>query len=118
MGEKYLPTKSKQKAFKVSSLNTNTFDGQKRTKLGTAQNPLRLVVHTEEKREELRTLCDENGWVNRIKVKPELEVDLKDLTLMQAESVETKKNEHNLGRNDNCFCGSGKKYKKCCLNKS
>ncbi|HQS84070.1 MAG TPA: SEC-C metal-binding domain-containing protein [Alphaproteobacteria bacterium] len=21
-----------------------------------------------------------------------------------------------LGRNDPCFCGSGKKYKKCCLN--
>lgn len=23
-----------------------------------------------------------------------------------------------LGRNDFCFCGSGKKYKKCCMNKS
>jgi len=23
----------------------------------------------------------------------------------------------NIGRNDPCFCGSGKKYKKCCLNK-
>ncbi|HEY2495343.1 MAG TPA: SEC-C metal-binding domain-containing protein [Paenibacillus sp.] len=21
-----------------------------------------------------------------------------------------------MGRNDKCFCGSGKKYKKCCLN--
>ena len=21
-----------------------------------------------------------------------------------------------LGRNDKCYCGSGKKYKKCCLN--
>ena len=25
--------------------------------------------------------------------------------------------EKKLGRNDKCFCGSGKKYKKCCLNK-
>lgn len=25
------------------------------------------------------------------------------------------RNEHNLGRNDPCFCGSGKKFKKCCL---
>lgn len=24
----------------------------------------------------------------------------------------------NLGRNDPCHCGSGKKYKKCCLGKS
>ena len=23
----------------------------------------------------------------------------------------------NIGRNDPCYCGSGKKYKKCCLNK-
>jgi hypothetical protein len=23
-----------------------------------------------------------------------------------------------IGRNDSCPCGSGKKYKKCCLNKS
>ena len=22
-----------------------------------------------------------------------------------------------IGRNDKCFCGSGKKYKKCCINK-
>lgn len=26
-------------------------------------------------------------------------------------------NNHNLGRNDLCYCGSGKKYKKCCMNK-
>jgi len=24
---------------------------------------------------------------------------------------------HGLGRNDTCICGSGKKFKKCCLNK-
>ena len=25
-------------------------------------------------------------------------------------------NNHDLGRNDLCYCGSGKKYKKCCMN--
>ena len=25
------------------------------------------------------------------------------------------KREYNIGRNDECPCGSGKKYKKCCL---
>ncbi len=117
MGEKYLPTKSKEKPFTVSSLNTNKFDGHKRTKLGTAQNPLRLIVQSEEKRTELRELCDENGWINRIKVKPEQEEDIQDLTLVQSKHVETQENEHNIGRNDACYCGSGKKYKKCCLNK-
>lgn len=24
-------------------------------------------------------------------------------------------NKFKIGRNDSCFCGSGKKYKKCCL---
>jgi uncharacterized protein YecA (UPF0149 family) len=24
-------------------------------------------------------------------------------------------NDHKIGRNDPCHCGSGKKYKKCCL---
>ncbi|MDW7650385.1 MAG: SEC-C metal-binding domain-containing protein [Bacillota bacterium] len=28
---------------------------------------------------------------------------------------ETKKKNHKIGRNEPCFCGSGKKYKKCCL---
>ena len=27
----------------------------------------------------------------------------------------TKRNK--IGRNQKCFCGSGKKYKKCCINK-
>jgi|TARA_B100002019_G_scaffold81273_1_gene70178 peptide deformylase len=27
------------------------------------------------------------------------------------------KNKKNIGRNEPCFCGSGKKYKKCCLGK-
>jgi preprotein translocase subunit SecA len=38
----------------------------------------------------------------------------------QTESVKTVKNTDrfsNVGRNDPCPCGSGKKYKKCCLNK-
>jgi preprotein translocase subunit SecA len=31
----------------------------------------------------------------------------------KAKSV-PKKNEHKVGRNDPCICGSGKKYKNCC----
>jgi hypothetical protein len=35
------------------------------------------------------------------------------------ETLQTIKNEFfgYLGRNDKCYCGSGKKYKKCCLDK-
>ena len=28
-----------------------------------------------------------------------------------------KHNKNKIGRNDKCFCNSGKKYKKCCFNK-
>ena len=28
-----------------------------------------------------------------------------------------KRKEKKIGRNDLCSCGSGKKYKKCCINK-
>jgi len=28
-----------------------------------------------------------------------------------------KKNKHKIGRNDPCPCGSGLKYKKCCMNR-
>ena len=33
-----------------------------------------------------------------------------------ADKTEAIKKEVNIGRNDPCVCGSGKKYKKCCLN--
>ncbi|MDR2641205.1 MAG: SEC-C domain-containing protein [Planctomycetaceae bacterium] len=33
------------------------------------------------------------------------------------EGVERLQNKHTVGRNDPCPCGSGKKYKKCCMNK-
>lgn len=39
------------------------------------------------------------------------------LIIRQRES-EYSKNVHKVGRNDLCPCGSGKKYKKCCLNKN
>lgn len=29
----------------------------------------------------------------------------------------TESDKKNLGRNDPCYCGSGKKYKQCCLEK-
>lgn len=37
--------------------------------------------------------------------------------LYQLENTLKKKQEKKIGRNDPCLCGSGKKYKKCCLNK-
>ncbi len=114
MGQKFLATKTKDKAFDIKK--RDEYAGFKRAKLGTPKNPAMLIVKSEEKREELRKLCAENGWTERIKVKPDMEEDLRDLERLQQVGI-TKVNEVNLGRNDTCFCGSGKKYKRCCLEK-
>ena len=37
--------------------------------------------------------------------------------IQRLKDLEYKKKFKNLGRNDICICGSGKKYKKCCLTK-
>ena len=40
---------------------------------------------------------------------------LNGVTIMDRQMVTTITKEKTIGRNDPCFCGSGKKYKKCCL---
>ena len=45
------------------------------------------------------------------------EIDhLNGMTIMDRQMITTVVNEHKIGRNDPCSCGSGKKYKKCCIN--
>ena len=95
---------------------TTDFSGFKRGKLGTTKNPATIVVQTGEKRDEVKKIFDENGWSCRIKVRAEMEEDIRDLESLQKVGI-TKINKENTGRNDPCICGSGKKYKKCCLNK-
>jgi len=48
--------------------------------------------------------------------------DLKEQQLISVEKkkeIKTEKviNRNKIGRNQKCICGSGKKYKKCCLKK-
>ena len=44
------------------------------------------------------------------------EIDhLNGMTIMDRRMITTVTTETKIGRNDPCYCGSGKKYKKCCL---
>ncbi len=44
------------------------------------------------------------------------EIDhLNGITIMDRQMITTITNESKVGRNDPCHCGSGKKYKKCCM---
>jgi len=64
--------------------------------LGTKDNPLVFRVTNEYRFEEMASICHENNWE------------------FIGGLVNT---EPKTGRNDPCICGSGRKYKKCCLNK-
>lgn len=89
------------------------FDGKKAARLGTQLNPAVVHVQTEKKSKELKSVFEENGWVHKIIVDPDKPEDTIDLDILQ-NPLTTKIAEKNVGRNQTCPCGSGKKYKKCC----
>ncbi len=113
MGQRFIQTKTKSQVFDIKKDN-NEFDGKTKAKLGSAKNPAVITVKTWEKRDELKKIFEDNSWRFRIKVRPNEEEDLTDLDTLQSIGI-TKVNKENIGRNDPCSCGSGKKYKKCCL---
>jgi SWIM/SEC-C metal-binding protein len=90
------------------------FDGKKILKLGTEKNPAIVNVKTEERVKELESVFEENGWQYTIKLEADKPEDIGDLEIL-LNPPKTRIAEKKVGRNDLCPCGSGKKYKKCCL---
>lgn len=82
-------------------------------KPGTKRNPARVYVQTEERKKEVAAVFQENNWAAIINVASDRAEDISSLEIL-LNPVKTTINEHNIGRNDPCYCGSGKKYKKCC----
>lgn len=93
------------------------FDGKKTAKLGTETNPAVVIVQTEERVKELASVFDENGWKYKIELEPDKPEDIEALEIL-LNPIKTKIAEKKMGRNEPCPCGSGKKYKKCCGNKT
>ncbi|HCX50666.1 MAG TPA: hypothetical protein DG757_16905 [Bacillus sp. (in: Bacteria)] len=86
-------------------------------KLGTNDRPAIVRVANEEKANELYDLCERRGWKVIIGIEPDKPEDISDvqrLLGLKVENTKTIVNEEQIGRNDPCICGSGKKYKKCC----
>jgi SWIM/SEC-C metal-binding protein len=86
------------------------------TKLGTDKRPAIIRVKTAERAEEIVALCNDRGWEVIAGIEPDKPEDISDVerllnppTPMRAEPT--------VGRNDPCPCGSGLKFKKCCLQK-
>ena len=70
----------------------------------------------------------QSGWEKRERNKNDAELRLLEtvciqheidhlngMTIMDRQMITTVTTETKIGRNDPCYCGSGKKYKKCCL---
>ena len=90
------------------------FDGKKISKLGTEKNPAIVNVQTEERVKELESVFEENGWQYTIELEPDEPEDIRDLEIL-LNPPKTRIAEKKVGRNAPCPCGSGKKYKKCCI---
>jgi SWIM/SEC-C metal-binding protein len=83
--------------------------------LGSKKNPAIVHVKTQERAMEIIELCIEHGWQVVVGIEPGKSEDISDLTKLLARPEPTIK-KITAGRNDPCPCGSGLKFKKCCLN--
>lgn len=83
-------------------------------KLGSDRRPIRAHVRTMDRAQEIVALCDARGWQVIVGVEPDKAENITELERLlnppapALVAVAT-------GRNEPCSCGSGKKYKKCCL---
>jgi SWIM/SEC-C metal-binding protein len=88
-------------------------------KLGSIEHPAVVRVRTYEKAAEMMKTCKEHGWQVIVGIEPDKREDISDVTRLLNSPKTTEKNEQKTktGRNDQCPCGSGLKYKNCCLKK-
>lgn len=87
-------------------------------KLGSEENPLILNVHSEFNLDLATKLCEGHGWKYNIGMnrdEPENMSDLDRKMAPIAREIQKETQFPKVGRNEPCPCGSGKKFKKCCL---
>lgn len=85
------------------------------TRLGSKQRPAIVRVQTHERREQLTEIFDKHGWDFIVGVEPDQDEDITDLLKLLHPERFTVRAQPTAGRNDPCPCGSGSKYKKCCM---
>jgi len=86
-------------------------------KLGSDNKPAVVHVQTQERAEEILSICDEHGWKVIIGLEPDKPENISDIEKLLNPSSPVKV-ALKIGRNEPCPCGSGKKYKKCCIGKN
>lgn len=102
--------------------------------MGTSKDPLVLRINDESRIQEITTICDINNWIYILGIEYDKPEDISDLEFMldpdafggkrpkagssnagRSTHVPVTHNGQYIGRNDPCPCGSGRKYKKCCM---
>ena len=83
--------------------------------IGTERKPIVLRVQTMARAEEILARCELKGVKAVVGVEPDKPEDITDLEKKTSPSSLVVA-PLRVGRNDYCPCGSGRKYKKCCLN--
>lgn len=84
-------------------------------RLGSKARPAVLRVQTEERAREVFELCTDRGWHVIVGVESDQPEDVTDMLKLDGPDAFTARREALPGRNDACSCGSGAKFKKCCL---
>ena len=87
-------------------------------RLGSRARPAIVRVQTEAHAQEIVALCDAHGWQVIVGVEPDAPEDVSDVQKLLAPEQAVARQPPAVGRNARCPCGSGRKYKKCCLTAS
>ena len=85
-------------------------------RLGTKKRLARGHVQTLERAQAILAMCDDRGWTAIIGIEPDKPEDISEVQRL-LNPPKPKQAGHKVGRNDPCPCGSGKKFKKCCMAK-
>ena len=85
-------------------------------KLGIKKRPAKGHVQTLERAQAILEMCDDRGWTAIIGIEPDKPEDISEVTRL-LNPPKPKQAGPKVGRNDPCPCGSGKKFKKCCMAK-
>jgi len=99
-------------------------------KLGESGNPVRFRVNNEQRMAEIVAICERNNWKFIGGIEPDESEDISEVEYLLNPKAFSKKpkmksstnstilkSKQDIGRNEPCPCGSGLKYKKCCMNK-
>ena len=84
-------------------------------RLGSRRRPAIVRVQSGARAQELVELCTAHGWQVIVGVEPDAPEDVSDVHKLLAPEQFIARQPPPVGRNAPCPCGSGRKYKKCCL---